>query len=75
MKQTINITFEVSTEIEVDVPDSYNTLAQYVYDNHRDIVQQAKEQIINDGLDKQMTWNNCSWSDNDEVFDVDEFLV
>lgn len=74
MKRKINITFEVSTEVEVDLPDGQE-ISTYVSNNYNEIVTKAKETIKTEGVDKYLTWDTCSWSDDDEVFDIDEFIL
>ena len=74
MKRKINITFEVSTEVEVDIPEGQE-ISAYVSDNYNDIVTKAKETIKTEGVDKYFTWDACSWSDDDEVIDLDEMLL
>lgn len=76
MKQKISVTFEVKTEVEVDVPNSYDRLDQFVLEHKNDITQQAKQNVMGD-VEKQLTWDNLLWSEKDEgvVLDFSNFKL
>ena len=76
MKQKISVTFEVKTEVEVDVPNSYDRLDQFMLEHKNDITQQAKQNVMGD-VEKQLTWDNLLWSEKDEgvVLDFSNFKL
>ena len=67
MKRKVDITFEVKTTIEVDVPDNYKRLNDYIADHKSDIAKQAREQVLDGGINTQLSWNNLVWNEEGAV--------
>ena len=67
MKRKVDITFEVKTTIEVYVPDNYKRLNDYIVDHKSDIAKQAREQVLDGGINTQLSWNNLVWNEEGAV--------
>ena len=65
MKQKINITFEVKTTIEVDIPEGFESLGDYVLNNKNAIAAAAREKVLEEGINQKLSWDNLYWSNPD----------
>lgn len=66
MKQKIDVTFEVKTTIEVDVPDD-NNLSKYVMNHKHELAKQARQQVLDGGVEQQLIWDNLLWNEQGAV--------
>ena len=70
MKQKLFITFEIPTVIEVDVPEHYSSTANYVVGHHNEIVAEARKKLLDEGIEKHLTWDNFGWCDANIEIDL-----
>lgn len=63
MKRKVDITFEVKTTIEVDVPDVIQT-DNYIVNHKKEIADIAKQNLLSEGVDHQLNWDNLLWQDH-----------
>lgn len=67
MKKKIDVTFEVKTTIEVDVPEGYETTDAFVVSNKEEIAKAAKEKLFNDGIEHFFGWDNLYWNTGEPI--------
>ena len=66
MKRKIDVTFEVTTQIEVDVPNGLK-LEDHIASHKNEIAKQAREQLFDSDIKSQFSWNNLVWSEGGTV--------
>lgn len=73
MKKKIDITFGISTQIEVDIPES-SSVDEFIVNHKDEITNIAKDSLSKESIDNQMSWDNLTWSEYDYGYiDLDAF--
>ena len=70
MKKKLYITFEVQTEVEVDIPEHYASTSNYVVGHRDEIVADARKKVLDEGIENQLTWENFTWNDSNIEIDL-----
>ena len=73
MKKKIDVTFGISTQIEVDIPES-SRVDEFIVNHKDEITNIAKNSLSKENIDNQMSWDNLIWSEDDYGYiDLDAF--
>ena len=70
MKKKLYITFEIPTEIEIEVPEHYSSTSNFVVGHKDEIIAAASKKLLEEGIEKQFNWDNFSWSDSNVEIDL-----
>lgn len=73
MDKTIEVTFEVKTKVRFNYPDAMD-IRDAMIENREDVVNRAKRELLENGIEDQLTWENMYWKvdDSKEATDFSE---
>jgi hypothetical protein len=64
MKRKIDITFEIKTQVEIEVPDIIR-LDNYICHHKKELTDIARKNLPTKEINKQLSWDNLIWCEHD----------